>query len=165
MGTNAHQLVGTCAHYFTISLLAPDSREPRNVHLCPQVFWPLRFFSWCKAGNPFAKMTRICRQGMPPDSVWKCNSRSTPKHLPSSARHPAACMSPRVSARRVLNTMNFRTEIVSSGHEHMYTLTQTHTHTHTHTLKERLALKLSGTNDAELMEVLAMRDAAKGLPF
>jgi len=28
--------------------------------------------------------------------------------------------------------------------------------------KERLALKLSGTNDAELMEVLAMRDAAKG---
>ena len=43
----------------------------------------------------------------------------------------------------------------------MYTLTQTHTHT----LKERLALKRSGTNDAELMEVLAMRDAAKGLPF
>ena len=31
--------------------------------------------------------------------------------------------------------------------------------------KERLALKLSGTNDAELMEVLAMRDAAKGLLF
>ena len=74
-------------------------------------------------------------------------------------------MSPRVSARRVLNTMNFRTEIVSSGHEHMYTLTHTHTHTYTHTLKERLALKLSWTNDAELMAVLAMRDAAKGLPF
>ena len=76
-----------------------------------------------------------------------------------SASHPAACMSLRGSARRVLNTMNFRTEIVSSGHEHMYTLTQTHT------LKERLPLKLSGTNGAELMEVLAMRDAAKGLPF
>lgn len=117
--TNASQ-VGTHAHAKTLSTekthghkcpsagghmcpsrhdfpLAPDSREPRNVHLCPQVFWPLRFLGWCKAGNPLLKMTRICGQGMPPDSVWKCNSRSTPKHpsspqpvTPRPACHPVA---------------------------------------------------------------------------
>ena len=86
--TNGHKCPSAGGHMCPLLHDFPSCARftgARNVHLCPQVFWPLRFFGWCKAGNPLAKMTRICRQGMPPDSVWKCNSRSTPKH-PSTPR-------------------------------------------------------------------------------
>ena len=97
--TNGHKCPSAGGHMCPLLHDFPSCARftgARNVHLCPQVFWPLRFFGWCKAENPMAKMTRICRRGMPPDSVWKYNSRSTPQHptpqpvAPRPACHPVA---------------------------------------------------------------------------